>query len=71
VTLDGRAAGGELVLTWRETGGPPAVAPAQPGFGITLLERVVARRYGGRAELDWSPGGLVCKLRLPLPQITG
>jgi PAS domain S-box-containing protein len=71
VTLDGRAAGGELVLTWRETGGPPAVAPAQPGFGITLLERVVARRYGGRAELDWSPGGLVCKLRLPLLQITG
>jgi PAS domain S-box-containing protein len=71
VTLEGRATGGELVLAWRETGGPPATAPATQGFGITLLERVVARRYGGRAELDWAPDGLACRLRLPLPRITG
>jgi PAS domain S-box-containing protein len=71
VTLECRAAGGELVLAWREAGSPPVATPAALGFGITLLERVVARRYGGRAEFDWAPGGLVCRLHLPLPRITG
>ena len=67
VTLDGRTVGGELVLVWRESDGPPVVPPpaGAGGFGTTLLERAVAYQRGGRAELDWRPEGLVCTIRLP------
>jgi two-component sensor histidine kinase len=59
-----------LVLTWREGGGPTIATPTAPGFGSMLLERVVARRYGGRATFDWRPAGLVCTLSLPVAKIS-
>jgi two-component sensor histidine kinase len=69
VELDARLEGGELVLTWQERGGPPVAPPMTQGFGTALLDRVVARRYAGRAELDWQPAGLVCTLRMPAARI--
>jgi PAS domain S-box-containing protein len=68
VSLDIRAEGADLVLAWRETGGPPVVPPAEAGLGLTLLEQVAAHD-GGRAELDWQPEGLACTLRLPLAAV--
>jgi len=66
VTLEGRVAGGELVLAWREAGGPPVAPPEGRGFGTTLLEQAVAYRHGGGVGLDWRPQGLACTIRLPL-----
>lgn len=54
-----------LVLTWRESGGPKVVPPQRQGFGTRLLSRALAHQHGGRVELDWRPGGLVCRLRVP------
>jgi two-component sensor histidine kinase len=69
VTLGGRVEGGELVLIWREDGGPPAAPPAVRGFGTTLLEQAVAHQPGGRVEFDWRPEGLACTMRLPLAEV--
>ena len=66
VSLEARSEDGELVVAWREEGGPPVSPPASRGFGSTLLEQVVAHQHGGRLELDWRPEGLVCTIRLPL-----
>ena len=69
VALDARVAGGELVLSWREAGGPPVAEPTDRGFGTTLLERIVAHQHKGRVQLDWRPVGLACTIRLPLAEI--
>lgn len=66
VTLEARLELGELVLIWRETGGPPVEAPVRPGFGTTLLAHLVAHQRKGAVHLDWRAEGLVCELRMAL-----
>ncbi|HEX5378571.1 MAG TPA: PAS domain-containing protein [Phenylobacterium sp.] len=53
-----------LVLTWRETGGPPAAPPTRRGFGSRLIHDLAAQ-LGGEAEFLWSDEGLTFVFRLP------
>ena len=55
--------GRRLVLTWRETGGPPTASPKRQGFGSTLIANA-ARQVGAKIEHDWPAGGLVCRIVL-------
>ena len=55
-----------LVLTWTERGGPAVQAPARRGFGSRLIERGLAGQLGGKATLDYLPGGLVCTIEIGL-----
>jgi len=57
--------GGEIVLTWRESGGGAVLPPTRRGFGSRLLERGVARELGGKVTLDFARSGLVCAIRVP------
>jgi two-component sensor histidine kinase len=57
-----------LNLTWRETDGPSAKAPGEPGFGSTLVATTI-RRIGGEIEYDWRPQGLVVQVKLPLASL--
>ena len=56
--------GDEVVLTWRESGGP-AVAPeaGAAGFGSQLMELAGVRQLGGTVTRDWRPAGLVVTVR--------
>jgi PAS domain S-box-containing protein len=65
VSVEGRVEDHDLVLAWRETGGPPVTLPARQGFGMMLLNQVITGQHKGRVDLDWRPEGLVCTLRLP------
>ncbi len=56
---------GELVLHWKEIGGPPVKTPSRRGFGSRLLEQMTASE-GGSAERHFRASGMVCTLRLPL-----
>jgi two-component sensor histidine kinase len=47
-----------LRLTWRESGGPPVVAPSKKGFGCFVLERVTLNALG-EGSLEFAPEGLV------------
>jgi PAS domain S-box-containing protein len=61
------AAAPRLALDWVESGGPQvAAAPARRGFGTRMLEATVRGQLGGRVALDWAPGGLACRIELPL-----
>jgi PAS domain S-box-containing protein len=66
VALEGQVVDGDLMLVWREQGGPEVRAPGHSGFGITVLADVMTRQHGGRVDLDWRREGLVCTLILPL-----
>ncbi|HEY0648251.1 PAS domain-containing protein [Phenylobacterium sp.] len=56
----------EVVITWRESGGPPVTQPARRGFGSRLLERGVAGEVHGEVRLDFVPSGVICTIRAPL-----
>ena len=63
--VDLNATGPHLVLRWSESGGPAVAPPERRGFGSTLIERMLTLR-GAAVALDYEPGGLVCRIDLPV-----
>lgn len=61
-TLNG-SAGEELELVWRETGGPAVTKPDKRGFGSVMIEQMLAAEFGGSAETDYVPTGIVFTCR--------
>jgi len=55
----------QVRLQWRETGGPPVVAPTREGFGSSLKTNVV-RQLNGAISRHWEPTGLVVEVAFPL-----
>jgi len=55
-----------LQLTWEEHGGPPVEKPVQRGFGTRSVIASIETQLGGKAEFDWRPEGLLCRLSVPL-----
>ena len=58
-----------LSLTWTERGGPPVVVPNKRGFGTRMIERGLAAELGGTVKIAFEPGGLVCVVDAPLPEV--
>jgi len=56
----------DVIVDWRESGGPVVNAPPRRGFGSRLLQDGLPRELGGRVDLQFLPGGLRCVLCLPL-----
>jgi len=54
-----------LVLTWRESGGPPVNPPKHVGLGTDLIVRSLNYEMGGKASIDYRPDGVVVTLRIP------
>jgi two-component sensor histidine kinase len=67
VSLSWEAADGRLALVWAEHGGPPVSPPARRGFGTRMIERALAADVDGKAELDFRPEGIVCRIEAALP----
>ncbi len=65
--FEGEDAGEELVLIWRETGGPPAVAPQRQGFGSRLLRMGLVGTGG--SQVDYGDTGLAATFRAPRKQV--
>jgi two-component system, chemotaxis family, CheB/CheR fusion protein len=53
-----------LRIEWHESGGPPVESPGRKGFGSLMLNTIVPHELGGRVDLDYGKGGLVCRLLL-------
>jgi PAS domain S-box-containing protein len=60
-----RVPGGQLILHWTETGGPPAKKPAREGFGTSVIDRMI-RELKGETHHDWRQEGLACQIVLQL-----
>lgn len=58
--------GGNVEITWVESGGPPVKSPRRRGFGRLLLERVLASDLRGQVTLEFTAAGLRCLIAFPL-----
>jgi two-component sensor histidine kinase len=58
-----------LNLEWRESEGPPVTLPNHRGFGTRLFLRAL-EQFGGKAEATFASTGLICKLSVPLSELT-
>lgn len=55
-----------FVLEWREHDGPKVTAPAQRGFGVRMIERVLASDINGSVSIKFLADGLQCCVEAPL-----
>ena len=56
----------EVVIGWRETGGPPVeAAPQGKGFGSQLIEMSAVRQLGGTITREWHNDGLSMTINTP------
>ena len=58
-----------LCITWVEKDGPAVAPPGRKGFGTALLERGLAHELDGTVTLIHDPAGLICEIRMPMPEI--
>lgn len=58
-----------LLVQWKEHGGPPVEAPAQRGFGTTLIHQSLSA-HAGDISIEYPPEGVICEISLPLPEGT-
>jgi len=70
VAIGWRIAGEQLLVEWREEGGPIVTPPARRGFGSRLIERGLAGELGGTVTLYFDPGGVRCTIEAPLAAVT-
>ena len=62
----GTDGGRQLVIDWKETGGPkPPAAPAGSGTGLSIADTLLSYSRG-RLDREWEPDGLRAKMILPL-----
>jgi len=55
----------DLVLRWKESGGPDIAEPTRKGFGVDAIDGMV-RTLSGRITRQWKPDGLTCELSFPV-----
>ena len=58
----------QLDLAWVETGGPQVSEPTCKGFGTRSVIASIETQLGGKADFDWCPEGLICRLTVPLQE---
>jgi PAS domain S-box-containing protein len=62
VELRWNARDGQLTLDWRESGGPPVVAPSRRGFGSRLIQDGLVHDLDGQTQLEFGAGGVRCSI---------
>jgi PAS domain S-box-containing protein len=54
---------GQVILDWRERGGPPPAKERPRGFGSVIKQRIVERELRGELHETWAEPGLEAELR--------
>jgi PAS domain S-box-containing protein len=68
-SLQTEAEGPFLTLVWRESGvamKEDSGRPMRRGFGLHLIERALPYQLGATTSMEFTPGGMVCRMELPL-----
>jgi light-regulated signal transduction histidine kinase (bacteriophytochrome) len=65
-----RTAEKDLLLTWKEEGGPPVRQPTRKGFGTTIIERSVPYDLGGSSQAYYHPAGFEAEFRIPARHVS-
>ena len=58
-----------LMLEWRELRGPPVATEVQSGYGTGLIRDLVPHELGGKVDLVFDPGGVICRIAIPLSRV--
>lgn len=53
-------------IQWRESNGPPVAPRGKRGFGMDLIEKIVAHELRHPVDLDFAPQGVRCTLLVPI-----
>lgn len=56
----------QLLMSWREQGGPAVTVADSGGFGTTLIRRVIEYDLKGKVDLRFPPEGMHGRLTFPL-----
>jgi light-regulated signal transduction histidine kinase (bacteriophytochrome) len=56
---------GDLVIHWREAGGPPVTAPKRHGFGSTIITRTIPHDLLGKTEVRYRLAGVEADFLVP------
>jgi two-component sensor histidine kinase len=67
--LNGNASAG-LAMEWRETDGPPVVAPIRSGYGTSVIEDLIPYELGGAVDLTFAADGVRCRIAVPSKWVT-
>jgi two-component sensor histidine kinase len=59
------SAASDLVLEWREAGGPPIAACNSPGYGTSVIRNLIPYELGGAVDYELAAEGARCCLQLP------
>jgi PAS domain S-box-containing protein len=62
------SAAANLILLWREVGGPPVASETQSGYGTDLTRNLIPHELGGRVDLAFVKEGVNCRIEIPLKQ---
>jgi light-regulated signal transduction histidine kinase (bacteriophytochrome)/CheY-like chemotaxis protein len=54
-----------ILVSWRESGGPTVVHPLRRGFGSTLIEQLIPFEMNGMSKPQFLPAGFVLDVLLP------
>jgi two-component sensor histidine kinase len=57
---------GQARVAWAENGGPPVPAQRGRGFGMDLIEKIVAHELQNPVEMKFEPCGVRCVLTVPV-----
>jgi PAS domain S-box-containing protein len=55
-----------LVLDWQESGGSRPASTARPGYGTSVIRRLLPHQLGGAVDLAFAADGVRCHIELPL-----
>ncbi|MFZ0072711.1 MAG: HWE histidine kinase domain-containing protein, partial [Xanthobacteraceae bacterium] len=55
-----------FALRWTESNGPPVQPPASRGFGMRVMETMIAAQPNGEISFAWHPRGLTCEITMPV-----
>ena len=45
--------------------------PERRGFGLQAIERILGYELSGRAQVEFHPGGLSCRIEVPARELVG
>jgi len=61
-------AAANLILVWRELGGPPVAAEHPSSYGTNLISSLIPHELGGTVDLEFAKDGVNCRIEIPVRQ---
>ena len=57
-----------MILLWRECGGPPVTSENPANYGTNLICNLIPHELGGAVDLVFAKEGVNCRINIPIRQ---